>query len=95
MNDYNLIRLLEDGKAYMEIGLSFDEKWKAFCYFRYELIKLHFPHPHFSVEEAHFDFFEKTLDYLRGIVEIPKKEKDNTYKNNYIDWLNKYYEQYN
>lgn len=77
----------------MEMGYPAEKKIALFMECRYDILNKLYPHETFSAEQAHLSFFQDTLDYLLGKVEIPKKEKGNEYKNNYIDWLEEWKKQ--
>lgn len=90
MSQSRLIAYLELAKSEMDAKIPFSKRWEIFVYKRYTLLSKQFPHKTFSVEECSFEFFSLTLAYLRGEIELPKKEPGREFKNNYIDWINNY-----
>lgn len=83
---YNLIKHLRAGKTHMEMAYNSEEKFNIFVEMRYNLLRVHWPHETFSVEQGTYEFFQNTLDYLEGRLEIPRKET-NSYQANYFNWI--------
>lgn len=69
-------------------SISGDARLSLFIEYRYYILREHFPHKTFGVDQGSLDFFKKTLAYLQDTEKLPDSKEE--YVQNYSKWLSQH-----